>query len=119
MTIFWDVAAFWPRSYHPFSPPCYSERTVPELQLRMRLLRSIGRKLIVVAAGQGTMWAVAALVQPGCRDEGEFPTLVTFGSTVGPLYGWCFPAYITPEVLEPLRPGGWGLGGWRNLYYPE
>jgi hypothetical protein len=119
MTIFWDVAAFWPRSYHPFSPLCYSERTVPELQLRMRLLRSIGRKLIVVAAGQGTMWAVAALVQPGCRDEGESPTLVTFGSTVGPLYGWCFPAYITPEVLEPLRPGGWGLGGWRNLYYPE
>src|SRR5260370_29146259 len=94
MTIFWDVAAFWPRSYHPFSPPCYSEQAVPDLQARMWLLGDIGRKLILVAHGQGTMWAGAALVQPGTRPGGQHQTLVTFASTVGTLYACGFPAYV-------------------------
>jgi hypothetical protein len=119
MTIFWDVAAFWPRSYHPFSPPCYSEQAVPELQTRMWLLRDIGRKLVLVAHGQGTMWVVAALVQPYSRPEGQHPTLVTFGSTIGTLYARCFPAYVTPGLLAPLAPGGAALlDRWHNLYYP-
>ena len=119
MTIFWDVAAFWPRSYHPFSPPCYSEQAVPDLQARMWLLGDIGRKLILVAHGQGTMWAVAALVQPGTRPGGQRQTLVTFGSTVGTLYAWGFPAYIDGALLGPLVPGGAArVDYWHNLYYP-
>ena len=119
MTIFWDVAAFWPRSYHPFSPPCYSEQAVPDLQTRMWLLRDIGRKLVVVAHAQGTMWVVAALVQSRSRPAGQRLTLVTFGSTVGKLYAWGFPAYITPGLLAPLVPGGPArLDRWHNLYYP-
>jgi len=83
------------------------------------LLSAIGRKVVLVAAGQGAMWAVAALVQPGCRPEGEYPGLVTFGSSVGTLYAWGFPAYVHPDLLGPLEPGGPGrLGDWRNLYYP-
>ena len=27
--IIWDVGTFWPRSYHPFAPPSYTERAVP------------------------------------------------------------------------------------------
>ena len=33
--VLWDVGTFWPRSYHPLSPPCYTERAVPDLQRRM------------------------------------------------------------------------------------
>ena len=29
--IAWDIGTFWPRSYHPLAPPCYTERAIPEL----------------------------------------------------------------------------------------
>jgi hypothetical protein len=117
--VLWDVGTFWPRSYHPLSPPCYTERAVPELQRRMWWLHDNGGRVMLAAHSQGAVLATAALVQPGCRPGGDRPALITFGSPVCKLYGWGFPAYFGDDLLEPLEPGGEGrLTDWRNFYYP-
>jgi hypothetical protein len=117
--VLWDVGTFWPRSYHPLSPPCYAERAVPELQRRMWWLHDNGGRVTLVAHSQGAVLATAALVQTGCRPEGDHPALITFGSPVCKLYSWGFPAYIDRRLVEPLEPRGQArLSDWRNFYYP-
>jgi hypothetical protein len=117
--VLWDVGTFWPRSYHPLSPPCYTERAVPELQRRMWWLHDNGGRVMLVAHSQGAVLATAAIVQPGCRPEGDLPALITFGSPVCKLYSWGFPAYFDHKLLKPLEPRGSGrLTDWRNFYYP-
>ncbi len=117
--VLWDVGTFWPRSYHPLSPPCYTERAVPELQRRMWWLYDNGGQVMLVAHSQGSMLATAALVQPDCRPAGDRPALITFGNPVCKLYTWGFPGYVDHGLLEPLVPGGTGhLNDWRNFYYP-
>jgi len=117
--VLWDVGTFWPRSYHPLSPPCYAERAVPELQRRMWWLHDNGGRVVLIAHSQGAMLATAALVQPGCRPDGDHPSLITFGSPVVKLYGWGFPAYVTPSLLTALTPGGQGgVDDWCNYFYP-
>jgi len=117
--ILWDVGTFWPRSYHPLSPPCYTERAIPELQRRMWWLHDNGGRVMLTAHSQGTILAAAALVQPDCRPEDDQPALITFGSPLCKLYSWGFPGYVDRTLLEKLEPGGIGaLKGWRNFYYP-
>jgi hypothetical protein len=117
--VLWDVGTFWPRSYHPLSPPCYTERAVPELQRRLWWLHDNGGRVTLVAHSQGAVLATAALVQHGCRPEGDHPALITFGSPVCKLYSWGFPAYFDRKLVEPLEPRGQAhLSDWRNFYYP-
>jgi hypothetical protein len=117
--VLWDVGTFWPRSYHPLSPPCYAERAVPELQRRMWWLHDNRGRVVLIAHSQGAMLATAALVQPGCRPDGDHPSLITFGSPVVKLYGWGFPAYVTPDLLTILAPDGQGgVDDWCNYFYP-
>jgi CHAT domain-containing protein len=117
--VLWDVGTFWPRSYHPLAPPCYAERAVPDLQRRMWWLHDQGGRAVLVAHGQGAMLATAALVQAECRPPDDRPVLITFGSPVGKLYRWGFPAYVDDRLLTQLEPGQAArLEGWRNFYYP-
>jgi hypothetical protein len=117
--VLWDVGTFWPRSYHPLSPPCYTERAIPDLQRRMWWLHDNGGRVVLTTHSQGTVLGAAALVQPGCRPEDDRPALITFGSPLVKLYGWAFPAYFNSALLGPLVPGGTGrLNDWHNFYYP-
>jgi hypothetical protein len=122
IAVLWDVCTFWPRSYHPLSPPCYAERAVPDLQRRLWWLHDNDQRASTVLVGhsQGTMLAIAALVQQDrWPAAGGHASLITFGSPAGKLYAWAFPAYVATELLTPLAPGGGGhVRDWLNFYYP-
>lgn len=111
--ILWDVGTFWPRAAHPFAPPCYAERAVPDLTWRMTAWTGrTGGRLVISGHSQGSVLAAAAVWQlpPSARRR---VGLLTYGSPLGRLYGRWFPAYFGPGPLTALHRD---LDCWRNLW---
>ncbi|GGS99943.1 hypothetical protein GCM10010222_46980 [Streptomyces tanashiensis] len=111
--ILWDVGTFWPRAAHPFAPPCYAERAVPDLTWRMSSwTRGTGGRLVISGHSQGSVLAAAAVWQlrPATRSR---VALLTYGSPLERLYGRWFPAYFGPEALSGLNRT---VHCWSNLY---
>ncbi|MYS07779.1 hypothetical protein GTW71_15375, partial [Streptomyces sp. SID6041] len=111
--ILWDVGTFWPRAAHPFAPPCYAERAVPDLTWRMSSwTRSTGGRLVISGHSQGSVLAAAAVWQlpPATRRR---VALLTYGSPLERLYGRWFPAYFGPDALRGLHRT---VHCWTNLY---
>ncbi|MFI1728066.1 hypothetical protein ACH40E_02245 [Streptomyces acidicola] len=111
--ILWDVGTFWPRAAHPFAPPCYAERAVPDLTWRMATwTRATGGRLVISGHSQGSVLAAAAAWQltPSVRKR---IALLTYGSPLERLYGRWFPAHFGPRPLDSLHRE---VDCWRNLY---
>ncbi|MGW4546607.1 hypothetical protein ACWEN4_09525 [Streptomyces violaceorubidus] len=111
--ILWDVGTFWPRAAHPFAPPCYAERAVPDLTWRMATwTRATGGRLVISGHSQGSVLAAAASwqLEPSVRRR---VALLTYGSPLERLYGRWFPAHFGPEALASLHEE---VDCWRNLY---
>jgi pimeloyl-ACP methyl ester carboxylesterase len=103
VAVLWDVITFWPRANHPLTPPCYAERTVPELLDRLRALTAAGDTRVVLAAhSQGTVIAAATLLQDD-ESTADRVALLTFGSPLRRLYARNFPAYFGTGALPRLR----------------
>ncbi len=100
MGILWDVLTVWPRHYHPFAPPCYAERAVPDLQKRVMKLTESG-KVILSGHSQGAVLSVMTLLQLAPETRREV-ALVTHGSPVTRLYRRFFPAWFGGGVLKQL-----------------
>lgn len=116
--IIWDVGTFWPRSFHPFTPPCYAEQAVSDLQSRAWWLHANGGRVVMVAHSQGAILAAAALAQDHRQPPGASTALITFGNPLTRLYAWGFPGYITAKLVLPLIPGeGRRLRYWHNYWY--
>ncbi|MCU1676555.1 MAG: putative integral rane protein [Frankiales bacterium] len=115
--IVWDLATFWPRSVHPFSPPCYAERAVPQLLERIRASTGAGGTVIVSAHSQGTVIAAAVVFRLAPADRARV-ALLTYGSPLRRLYTRMFPAYFGPTALGDLAGGLRTSSGvrWRNLW---
>ncbi|CAM5647980.1 Integral membrane protein OS=Streptomyces glaucescens OX=1907 GN=SGLAU_03720 PE=4 SV=1 [Streptomyces glaucescens] len=111
--ILWDVGTFWPRAAHPFAPPCYAERAVPDLTWRIDTwTRSTGGRLVLSGHSQGSVLAAATAWQlsPATRKR---VALLTYGSPLERLYGRWFPAHFGPAALSALHRE---VDCWRNLY---
>lgn len=111
--ILWDVGTFWPRAAHPFAPPCYAERAVPDLASRMCAwtARTRGR-LVISGHSQGSVLAASAVWQLPAETRGRV-ALLTYGSPIERLYGRWFPAYFGPVQLHGLHRS---VHCWRNLW---
>ncbi|MFJ9907766.1 hypothetical protein ACIRVK_33600 [Streptomyces sp. NPDC101152] len=111
--ILWDVGTFWPRAAHPFAPPCYAERAVPDLTWRMATwTRATGGRLVISGHSQGSVLAAAAAWQLTPSDRGRV-ALLTYGSPLERLYGRWFPAHFGPAALSSLHRE---VDCWRNLH---
>jgi MFS family permease len=119
----WDVATFWPRAAHPFAPPCYGERAVPEVVDRVQLLLGHGQAfpgqqelakqyrltvdcgpVLLTGYSQGSIIApaVAAQLPPDVLGKPGF-ALLTLACPARRLYGRAFPSYFGQQHLEQLR----------------
>ena len=100
--ILWDVITFWPRANHPLTPPCYAERTVPDLKTQLGYLTAKDdSRLVLSAHSQGSIIAAATLLQEDVRDSDRV-ALLTFGCPLRRLYGRNFPAYFGKPSLGRL-----------------
>ncbi|MCP4968808.1 MAG: hypothetical protein GY926_26720 [bacterium] len=117
--IIWDVTSFWPRHFHPFAPPSYAVRTVPELQQR---LTEIGEGGATVLSGhsQGSVVAFAAaasVAEPVAKNL----ALVTHGSPLRRFYARFFPKFFPDDLIDATarrigRDRHRADGSWLNFF---
>jgi hypothetical protein len=126
LAVLWDVCMLWPRAFHPLTPPSYGERAVPDLQRRiLRLVKDRGGRpgrVLLMAHSQGTVLAVAALLQlEHGGEQRRRVALVTYGAPLARLYRRAFPAYVGGGQFAKLQgslaegqPAG-DAARWRNF----
>ncbi len=111
--VLWDLGTFWPRAAHPFAPPCYAERAVPELSRRISYLAGEGRTVLLAGHSHGSVLLAATVLQLPPEVCARV-ALLTSGTPLSRLYARWFPAYVHPEVLQEIgRRVGWR---WINLW---
>lgn len=120
----WDIGTFWPRACHPFAPPCYAERTIPEVATRIRRivgtadsrteaaarpatsppptgLEEAHSPVLLTGYSQGTPISVAVTAQLS-QDVRAKMSLLLLAAPVRRLYGRAFPQYFGPDALTTL-----------------
>lgn len=97
--VLWDITTFLPRTAHPFAPPCYAERVVPEITRRVRDAQQHGTTVILSGHSQGSTIAVAVASRLS-DEELAAVRVVTYGSQIRAWFGRIFPGLL----------GSWAVG---------
>ncbi|SFR95056.1 hypothetical protein SAMN04487846_1084 [Microbacterium sp. cf046] len=103
--IVWDITCFLPRTGHPFGPPCYAERAVPEIAGRLHhwLSQDDTHRAILAAHSMGAVLSVSALgllaSSADTRRNLHRIALLTFGVQLRPFFGRMLPELLGPDVI--------------------
>ncbi|SCL28757.1 hypothetical protein GA0074692_2600 [Micromonospora pallida] len=112
IAVIWDLGTFWPRTVHPFAPPCYAERAVPELAKRITAMTAQGG-VVLSGHSHGSVLTAAALLQ---LPAAVLPrvALLTHGSPLHRVYARLCPAFLGDGTLYEVGDRiGWR---WVNLW---
>lgn len=121
--LIWDIICFFPRAGHPFTPPCYAERAVPEVTKRVErhfLESGDAGRVILSAHSMGATIAIASIFELYARDRWdvlERVALLTHGVQLRPYYSRFFPEIFGGNVLGisgTLGPSLLGADPWRQ-----
>ncbi len=111
--VLWDLGTFWPRAAHPFAPPSYAERAVPELTDRISQLARRYDGVVLSGHSHGSVILAATVLRlrPEVRRR---VALLTYASPLKRLYAQLYPAYLGEPVLHEIGDRiGWR---WLNLW---
>ncbi|WP_423464849.1 hypothetical protein ACO229_10395 [Promicromonospora sp. MS192] len=130
--LLWDLLCFLPRSAHPFGPPSYAERVVPEVRSRVdawlagadltddveRARVAPTRRVVLSAHSMGAVLAAAVVLiragnpVPGLVD-GRIG-LLTYGTQLRPFFGRFFPDLLGPTTTgtPPCTGPAWSADPW-------
>ena len=100
--VLWDLGTFWPRAAHPFAPPSYADRAVPELAARITHLAERHAGVLLCGHSHGSVLLAIAVLRLPPRVRSRV-ALLTYASPLDRLYARLFPAYLGEDVL---RAGG-------------
>lgn len=124
--LLWDLMCFLPTQAHPFGPPCYSERVVPEVTDRIEeWLEEPAdgvRRVILSAHSMGGVLAVCVLFHLSARGMTEERLqrigLLSYGSQLRRYFARFFPQVLGAQVLSIVpAPPPWADG--RDPWPPE
>jgi len=103
--ILWDLASYWPRAAHPFVPPCYMQKAVPELMARVRAYWEDGYRVVLSGHSQGTLLTIATAMRLAAEDgtaAGQGLGLVMGGSQLQWAYPRIFPAVVNYDSYRAV-----------------
>ncbi|MGD6978688.1 MULTISPECIES: hypothetical protein [Citricoccus] len=106
--LLWDLMCFLPTQAHPFGPPCYSERVVPEVTDRIEEWVQEPadgmRRVVLSAHSMGGVLAVCVLFHLSARgmteDRLQRIGMLSYGSQLRRYFARVFPQVLGAQVLS-------------------